>query len=101
MRISLDPHELNKSSHSDIPIPSHSHSIITFRRWIRLPVRYSINKFANEWGITITTSSPHYPKSNGMAERYVQTVKQFMRKAGDLGDDIYAALLAYRQTSVS
>lgn len=62
---------------------------------------YAMKNFADEWGFNITTSSPHYAKSNGMAERYVQTVKQFMKKTGDSGCDIYAALLAYRQTPVS
>lgn len=58
-------------------------------------------KFAKEWGFNITTSSPNYPRSNGMAERYVQTMKQFLKKADDSGGDVYAALLAYRQTPVS
>ena len=62
---------------------------------------YTMKHFADEWGFNITTSSPHYPKSNGMAERYVQTVKQFMKKAEDSAGDIYAALLAYRQTPVA
>ena len=28
--------------------------------------------FANEWGFTITTTRPGYPKSNGFAERNVK-----------------------------
>ena len=35
---------------------------------------YAMNSFASEWGFRITISSPHYPKSNGLAERYVQTI---------------------------
>lgn len=31
--------------------------------------------FASKWEIEVVTSSPHYPKSNGLVERNVQTVK--------------------------
>lgn len=58
-------------------------------------------EFAELWGFNITTSSPNYPKSNGMAERYVQTVKQFLKKASETNCDIYQSLLAYRQTPLS
>ena len=57
--------------------------------------------FAKSWGFNVTTSSPHYPRSNGMAERYVQTVKQFLKKANDSGECVYEALLAYRQTPLT
>ena len=57
-----------------------------------------LRQFAKEWSFNITTSSPHYPKSNGMAERYVQTIKQFLKKADESNTDIYQSLLAYRQT---
>jgi hypothetical protein len=36
-----------------------------------------------------------------MAERYVQTIKQFLRKGEETNEDIYPALLAYRETPVS
>lgn len=61
----------------------------------------TMQQFAKEWSFDIVTSSPHYPQSNGMAERYVQTVKQFLKKAADSGSDIYHSLLAYRQTPVT
>jgi len=60
-----------------------------------------MTKFAEQWGFHVVTSSPHYPRSNGMAERYVQTMKSFMNKAEESGDDVYASLLAYRETALS
>ena len=54
--------------------------------------------FQKEWDFKLTTSSPHYPKSNGMAERTVHTVKKLPKKALANGEDPYLALLAYRTT---
>ena len=54
--------------------------------------------FQKEWDFNLTTSSPHYPKSNGMAERTVQTVKKLLKKALANDEDPYLALLAYRTT---
>ena len=58
-------------------------------------------QFAAEWGITITTSSPQYPQSNGQAERFVQTLKNMLKKATEEGRDPYIALLEYRNTPIS
>ena len=57
--------------------------------------------FAASWGFEIITSSPRYPRSNGMAERFVQTIKLFMKKCEDSGEDVYKSLLAYRESPVS
>ena len=54
--------------------------------------------FQKEWDFKLTTSSPHYPKSNGMAERTVQTVKKLLKKALANDEDPYLALLAYQPT---
>ena len=44
------------------------------------------------------TSSPHYPQSNGLAEKYVQIVKNLFFKAHEEGTDYQKALMIYRNT---
>ena len=43
-------------------------------------------------------SSPHYPQSNGLAEKYVQIVKNIFIKAYEEGTDYHKALMIYRNT---
>ena len=57
--------------------------------------------FGEDWGFKVTTSSPRYPQSNGMAERAIQTVKRLLKKAEHSGTDPYLALLQYRNAPVS
>lgn len=52
--------------------------------------------FASEWGFTHVMSSPHYPKSNGLAESAVKTIKKIFIKATDANEDPYLALLQHR-----
>jgi len=58
---------------------------------------FECQQFAKCWGFVFKTSSPRYPRSNGLAERAVQIAKQMLRKCEDL--DI--ALLEYRATPIS
>ena len=51
-------------------------------------------KFAQAWNFEHITSSPHYPQSNGEAERAVQTLKNLILKCED--EDL--GLLMYRNT---
>lgn len=55
---------------------------------------HEMESFAFSYGFHHVTSSPHYPQSNGQAERTVQTMKRLMKKAGDP----HLALLTYRST---
>ena len=54
-------------------------------------------RFAEEWDVKIITSSPHYPQSNGLAEKAVGIVKNMMRKT--IGSDqLNVALMNYNNT---
>ena len=54
----------------------------------------TFSKFAEEWGFTHLTSSPHYPQKNGEVERAVKTAKDLIIKS----EDPYLALFSYRST---
>ncbi|CAI5681852.1 unnamed protein product [Oreochromis niloticus] len=57
-------------------------------------------QFAKSWSFTHTTTSPHYPQSNGLAEKTVQTAKKLLDKAKAEHKDPYLSLLEYRNTPV-
>ena len=54
-------------------------------------------EFVQQYDFTYNTSSPHFPASNGQAERTVQAIKQLLKNA----DDYHLALLSYRATPFS
>ena len=54
-----------------------------------------------DWQIDHYVSSPRNPQSNGLAERFVQTIKSSIIKTLQEGEEIKAALLAYRSTPLS
>jgi hypothetical protein len=58
-------------------------------------------QFSREWEFDLVTSSPTYPRSNGLSERFVQTMKHLFRKAAEEQRDPYRALLDYRNTPIA
>jgi len=52
------------------------------------------SEFAANYGFVHVTSSPHYPQSNGLAERAVKTVKKLLKESTDQ----CLALLSYWTT---
>ena len=54
-------------------------------------------EFSKTYKFKHLTSSPKYPKGNGVAERAIQTLKQIMEKS----EDPYLGLLSYRNTPLS
>ena len=58
-------------------------------------------EFTKYWQIDHYMSSPRNPQSNGLAERFVQTIKSSIIKTLQAGEGIETALLAYRSTPLS
>lgn len=57
--------------------------------------------FAQKWGFEHKTSSPRFPQSNGLAERFVGTIKQMLKKCEFDKKDMHLALLEFRNTPIS
>lgn len=55
-------------------------------------------QFAKQWCFRHEKSSPAFPRANGLAERYVQSAKNLIRKCALSGEDPYRALLLLRNT---
>ena len=65
---------------------------------------YTSEIFTNlmiEYNVNHITSSSHYPQSNGLAEKYVQIVKNLFHKAKEEGKDLYKCLMMYLNTPLS
>ena len=64
----------------------------------------SLGRFLQQWGVTSTTSSPHYPQSNGHAEASVKAMKRLVKRCwdartGDVNKDRWSkGLLQWRNT---
>ena len=65
---------------------------------------YTAEAFSNlmkEYAVNHITSSPHYPQSNGLAEKFVQIIKNLFHKATDEGADINKYLKIYCNTPLA
>ena len=65
---------------------------------------YTVEAFTsvmNAYHVNHITSSPHYPQSNGLAEKYVQIVKNLFYKAKEEGKDLFKCLMIYHNTTLS
>ena len=49
-------------------------------------------QFTKDWDFIHDSSSPHFPQSNGMVERTVQTIKNTLKEAHEANEDLYLAL---------
>ena len=47
------------------------------------------------------TSSPHYPQSNGLADKFVRIIKNLFHKAKEECQSPYTALMVYRNTPLN
>ena len=61
----------------------------------------TFTKLMTDYSVTTITSSPHYPQSNSLAEKYVQIVKNLFYKAKEQGTDLYESIMIYRNTPLS
>ena len=54
---------------------------------------YKYKKFSKEWQFVHKTSSPRYPRSNGLAEATVKSIKRLLKKCNDSNEDVKKGLL--------
>nr|CAI5849336.1 unnamed protein product [Callosobruchus analis] len=59
---------------------------------------HQFESFAKQYDIMLSTSSPYYPRSNGMIERAIQSVKGLLAKCLQDGGDPFLAILSYNTT---
>ena len=65
---------------------------------------YAAEAFSNlmkEYAVNHITSSPHYPQSNRLAEKFIQIVKNLFHKVTDEGADINKYLMIYCNTPLA
>ncbi|XP_062573713.1 uncharacterized protein K02A2.6-like [Saccostrea cucullata] len=60
-----------------------------------------LSTFAQDYDFSHVTSSPKYPKSNGLAEKTVQIAKRILDKSKADGKDYNLGLVEYRTTPLS
>lgn len=58
------------------------------------------SKFVKQWNFEHKIVSPKHHQGNGLAERYIQTVKNMLKKLVYDNKDVYLGLLIYRNVPV-
>ena len=61
----------------------------------------TFKQFMNSWNVKHTTSSPQYPKSNGLEEYMVKCAKRTIKKCVRSVQDIYMGLLILRNSPLN
>ena len=61
----------------------------------------AFTKMMQEYNVNYITNSPHYPQSNGLAEKFVQIVKNLFHKSWKGRCRHIKALMIYRNTPLS
>ena len=97
------------SSMTGKAVANHMQSIFSKYRWPDTLVTdngpcYTSKEFQillQSMSVNHLTSSPHYPQSNGLAEKYVGIIKNFFHKAKEEGQSPYTALMVYRNTPLN
>ena len=90
-------------------ISHHMQSIFSKYRWPNTLVTdngpcYTSKEFQllmQTMSVNHLTSSPHYPQSNGLAEKFVGIIKNLFHKAKEEGQSPYTALMVYRNTPLN
>ena len=65
---------------------------------------YTVEVFTSlmqEYSMNHVTSSPHYPQSNGLADKFVQIVQNLLYKAREEGTDLHKSLMIYHNTPLT
>lgn len=62
---------------------------------------FEFSQFSEKWAFKIATSSPHYPKFNGLAEKAVGIAKLMLKKCDDSRTSVNVALLEYRNLPIA
>ena len=55
-------------------------------------------EFGKDYNIEHIMSSPHYHEGNGLTEKYIDNVKNWLQKTKDLKQDPYKSMLIYQTT---
>ena len=61
----------------------------------------SLTTLMKEYNVNHIASTPHSSQSNGLAEKYVQIVKNLFYKAKEEGKDLFKCLMVYCNTPLS